>query len=237
MHMREWGLLLESQWEEEDILVWRREFQSHYIHSGFTSNYKSQALIHLLLWLLSSGQYGQSIFVTCHPRNLVPLWGEKQNQSNLRNQQSGWTLQPGNPMFPVTWRRKTKTHGWLNQDLELDCAAWQNGSRMQPSLTRLTAVTLLHLNAQSILAFGPNADTSEARIRTASLSVSVWVCPCVSLYVHYISIFFTSQIPFLLLFGTFPGPPILEIKHLFLAVCFGFLVRQLINLHLNLKFM
>lgn len=61
-----------------------------YNHDMFSTNYKSQTLIHLLLWLLSSGQYGQSLSVTCRPTNLVPLWGVKQHQSNPSNQQSAW---------------------------------------------------------------------------------------------------------------------------------------------------
>lgn len=61
-----------------------------YNHDVFSANYKSQTLIHLLLWLLSSGQYGQSLSVTCRPTNLVPLWGVKQHQSNPSNQQSAW---------------------------------------------------------------------------------------------------------------------------------------------------
>lgn len=62
--------------------------RSHYNHDKFSANYKSQARIHPLLWLLSCGQYGQSLSVMCRPMNLVPLWGEKQNQSNPSNQQS-----------------------------------------------------------------------------------------------------------------------------------------------------
>lgn len=72
----------------DKILEKNASSRSPYNHSKVGANYKSQALIHPLLWLLSSGQYGQSLSVTCRPMNLVPLWGKKQNQSNPSNQQS-----------------------------------------------------------------------------------------------------------------------------------------------------
>lgn len=107
----------------------REGCRSHYNHGKFSANYKSQALIHPLLWLLSSGQYGQSLSVMCRPMNLVPLWGEKQNQSIPVTSNQPGTLQPGDPMCPHFQKKKkatrlVKSGSWRHSIAAADFLRW-----------------------------------------------------------------------------------------------------------------
>lgn len=158
--------------KKSTFLGTREGSRSHYNHVKFSTNYKSQALIQPLLWLLSSGQYGQSLSVMCRPMNLVPLWGEKENQSNPSNQQSAWDPSARASHVPLQPEKKgkkkkkkgtrlVKSGSWRHSIAAAGLWSWtvqHDKTVVGCSHHRHLPVDTfnfchLHLNAQSIQAF------------------------------------------------------------------------------------